>query len=211
MDRGNPGILAVKVDALSRPAVEQTRRLWFGIHIGEFWFGSEPGGFAARDAAKAEQLTRTLDFPSELSVWEKGVELITRIRRVAEILPTTCGLAQTLADRDKITHDKVDWLNAKRVNSNCGTHIQFSIDYASYQGATAGPSVRKQSPTEYLMNAGDAMINVCKSEAGKAAVAAKIKEVHGAYTQAEEEPLAGGVFTYRVGYKGGSVDHPEKF
>lgn len=86
VDRGNPGILAVKVDALSRPAVEQTRRLWFGIHIGEFWFGSEPGGFAARDAAKAEQLTRTLDFPSELSVWEKGVELITRIRRVAGIL-----------------------------------------------------------------------------------------------------------------------------
>ena len=126
----------------------------------------------------------------------------------------TCGLAgaQTLADKNKIAQDKVQLAEyAKRVNSNCGTHIQFSIDYASYQGATAGASVRKQSPTEYLMNAGDAIINVCKTEAGKTAVAAKIKEVHGAYTQGEEESLAGGVFTYRVGYEGGSVDHPEKF
>jgi hypothetical protein len=119
---------------------------------------------------------------------------------------------QDLAERDKIAQDKVQLAQyAKRVNTACGTHIQFSINYASYNGAQAGPGVRKQSPTEYLMNAGDAIINVCQTESGKAAVAAKIKEVHGAYTNGEEESLAGGVFTYKVGYSGGSVDHPEKF
>jgi len=129
------------------------------------------------------------------------------------VAASNLGLAQNLAERDKIAQDKVQLAEyAKRVNSNCGgTHIQFSIDYASYSGAQAGPNVRKMSPTEYLMNAGDAMINVCKSEAGKTAVAQKIKEVHGAYTEGEEESPAGGVFTYRVGYSGGSVDHPEKF
>jgi hypothetical protein len=120
--------------------------------------------------------------------------------------------AQTLADRDKIAQDKVQLAQyAKRVNLACGTHIQFSINYASYNGAQAAPNVRKQSPTEYLMNAGDAIINVCQTESGKAAVAAKIKEVHGAYTDGEEESLARGVFTNKIGFSGGSVDHPEKF
>ena len=120
--------------------------------------------------------------------------------------------AQSLADRDKIAQDKVQLAQyANRVNQACGTHIQFSINYASYQGKEAGPGVRKQSPTEYLMNAGDAIINVCVTEAGKTAVKEKIHEVHGAYADGEAESLAGGVFTYRVGYSGGSVDHPEKF
>lgn len=121
-------------------------------------------------------------------------------------------LAQDLATRDKIAQDKVQLAEySKRVNSACGTHIQFSINYASYQGKTPGPGVRQQSYTEYLMNAGDAIINVCKTETGKAAVAAKIHSVVGAYANGEEESLAGGTFTYRVGFSGGSVDHPEKF
>ncbi len=120
--------------------------------------------------------------------------------------------AQNLAERDRIARDKVQLGEyAKRVNSSCGTHIQFSVNYASYQGKEPAPGVRRQSYTEYLMNAGDAIINVCNTESGKEAVREKIHSVVGEYTDGEEESLAGGVFTYKVGFSGGSVDHPEKF
>ncbi len=142
--------------------------------------------------------------------------MISKIRNVvvcsAFAAVSIGALAQNLAERDKIAQDKVQLAEyAKRVNSACGTHIQFSINYASYQGKTPGPGVRRQSDTEYLMNAGDAIMNVCRTEAGKAAVAQKIHSVIGEYTDGEEESLAGGVFTYRVGFSGGSIDHPEKF
>ena len=128
------------------------------------------------------------------------------------LLVATLASAQNLAERDKIAQDKIQLAEyAKRVNQNCGTQIQFSIDYASYQGKEPAAGVRRQSYTAYLQNAGDAIINVCKTDSGKAAVAAKIHSVVGAYTDGEEESLAGGVFTYRVGFSGGSVDHPEKF
>ncbi len=134
------------------------------------------------------------------------------ILAIATAVLAAAGSAQSLAERDKIAQDKVQLADySKRVNSACGTHIQFSIDYASYQGKTPGPGVRRQSYTEYLMNAGDAIINVCKTEAGKGAVAEKIHSVVGAYADGEEESLADGVFKYRVGFSGGSIDHPEKF
>lgn len=130
----------------------------------------------------------------------------------AAALAISGASAQTLAERDKIAQDKVQLAEyANRVNAACGTHIQFSINYASYQGKEPAPGVRRQSYTEYLENAGDAIMHVCNTEAGKAAVREKIHSVVGAYTDGEEESLAGGVFTYRVGFSGGSVDHPEKF
>ena len=120
--------------------------------------------------------------------------------------------AQTLEQRDKIARDKVQLAEySKRVNSACGTHIQFSINYASYQNAHAAANVRVMSPTEYLMNAGDALMNICVTEAGKQAVSEKIKSVVGMYTEGEEESLSNGVFTYKVGYTGGNVDNPEKW
>lgn len=61
------------------------------------------------------------------------------------------------------------------------------------------------------MNAGDAIINICTTAAGKEAVAQKIHEVHGAYTDGEEESLSGDVFTYKIGFSGGNVDTPEKW
>jgi hypothetical protein len=155
--------------------------------------------------------------PEQSSIEEKFMNRMVSAGLAGALgLATVAGasaMGQTLADRDKIAQDKVQLAEyAKRVNTSCGgTHIQFSIDYASYTHAQAGPGVRKQSPTEYLMNAGDAIINVCKTADGKAAVAQKIKEVHGAFTEGETETLTGGVFTYKVGYSGGSVDHPEKF
>jgi hypothetical protein len=132
---------------------------------------------------------------------------------VAAAMMTMCGLAgaQDLAQRDKFDQDKVQLAQyAKRVNQACGTQIRFSINYQSYAGKS-DPSVRMQSPTEYLMNAGDAIINICVTPAGKAAVAQKIHEVHGALGAGEEYTLAGGVFTYKTSYKGGSVTAPEKY
>ena len=130
---------------------------------------------------------------------------------VAAVMTGT-GFGQNLAERERIARDKTELANySKRVNAACGTHIQFSIDYASYEDKNPAPGVRRQTYTQYLMNAGDALINVCTSEAGKQAVADKIHQVKGAYTDGEEESLADGVFTYRVGFSGGSVDHPEKF
>lgn len=126
---------------------------------------------------------------------------------------TVCGFAgaQDLAQRDKFDQDKGQLaLYAKRVNLACGTQIKFSINYASYAGKSDA-TVRMQSPTEYLMNAGDAIINICTTPSGKAAVASKIHEVHGALGTAEEYNLAGGVFTYKTSYAGGSATAPEKY
>lgn len=131
---------------------------------------------------------------------------------VAGVL-SVCGMAgaQNLGERDKVNQDKVQLAQySKRVNQACGTHIAFTIDYASYLGKTDS-GVRMQSPTEYLMNAGDAIINICTSTAGKAAVAQKIHEVRGALGTAEEYALSGGIFTYKTSYKGGSVAAPEKY
>lgn len=121
--------------------------------------------------------------------------------------------AQNLEQRTKYAQDREQLaMYAKRVNQACGTHIAFSINYASYANAPApAASVRVQSPTEYLMNAGDAIINICTSETGKQAVAGSIKSVVGMYTNGEEESLSNGVFTYKVGYTGGNVDSPEKW
>ena len=132
---------------------------------------------------------------------------------VAAAVITVCGAAgaQDLAQRDKFDQDKTQLAQyATRVNQACGTHIAFSINYQSYAGKS-DPSVRMQSPTEYLMNAGDAIINICVTPAGKAAVASKIHAVRGALGGAEEYNLAGGVFTYKTSYKGGSVAAPEKY
>ncbi len=120
--------------------------------------------------------------------------------------------AQTSDQRTKYAQDREQLAQyAKRVNSACGTHIQFSINYPSYSNAHAGPNVRVQSPTEYLMNAGDAIINICTTATGKESVSQKIHSVVGMYTDGEEESLSDGVFTYKIGYTGGNVDNPEKW
>ena len=127
------------------------------------------------------------------------------------LLVTGIAGAQTLAERDKFDQDKGQLaLYAKRVNLACGTQIKFSINYASYAGKSS-TTVRMQSPTEYLMNAGDAIINICTTPAGKAAVAQKIQSVVGAFGPAESYVLAGGVFTYKTSFAGGSVAAPEKY
>ena len=131
----------------------------------------------------------------------------------ALMLTAAAAPAQTLANRDAIAQDKVNLADyAKRVNSDCGgTHIQFSVDYASFNAAPGGVDEHGHAPYLLLENAGDAIINICKTEAGKAAVAEKIKSVVLHYTEGEEESLSGGVFSYKIGYHGGNVDNPEKW
>ena len=96
--------------------------------------------------------------------------------------------AQTLDQRTKYAQDREQLAQyAKRVNAACGTHIAFSINYASYTNAPApAASVRK-------------------------AVAGKIKSVVGMFTEGEEESLSNGVFTYKIGWSGGNVDNPENW
>jgi uncharacterized protein (DUF2252 family) len=60
-----------------------------------------------------------------------------------------------------------------------------------------------QRPWAYLANATDALKQVCRSDAGKQAVQAKIKRVIVANGASEaEESLDGGVFRYQVPYRG---------
>ena len=122
--------------------------------------------------------------------------------------------AQNLADKDEMSKDTQLLVTyQKQVNTSCGgTHIQFSINYPSFVHSPGGLQNGPQSnPYGLIQNAGDAITNVCRTEAGKAAVAAKIHSVVCVYAAGEEESLAGGVFTYRIGYKGGNVDNPEKW
>jgi hypothetical protein len=128
------------------------------------------------------------------------------------VLALTGSALADLSDRNAISEDKVQLAQyAQRVNASCGSHIAFSIMYGSYANAVAGPGVRKQSPTEYLMNAGDAIINICTTADGKSAVQGKIKRVVGGFSSSETESLANGVFTYQTSYAGGSVAAAESY
>ena len=59
-----------------------------------------------------------------------------------------------------------------------------------------------QRPWAHLANATDALRQVCRSDAGKQAVQAKIKRVIVANGASEAESLDGGVFRYQVPYRG---------
>ena len=122
--------------------------------------------------------------------------------------------AQNIADKDEMSKDNQLLITyQKQVNTSCGgTHIQFTINYPSFVHSPGGLQNGPQTnPYGLIQNAGDAITNVCRTEAGKAAVAQKIHTVICVYANGEEESLAGGTFTYRIGYKGGNVDNPEKW
>ena len=124
------------------------------------------------------------------------------------------AFGQNLADRDEMAKDNSALVTyQKQVNTSCGgTHIQFTINYPSFVKSPGGLQNGSQTnPSGLIMNAGDAITNICRTEAGKAAVAQKIHSVVLIYADGEEESLAGGTFTYRIGYKGGNVDNPEKW
>ena len=102
--------------------------------------------------------------------------------------------AQNLADKDEIAKDNAALITyQKQVNTSCGgTHIQFTINYPSFVHSPGGLQNGSQTnPSGLIMNAGDAITNVCRTEAGKAAVAQKIHTVVLVYTNGEEESLQG--------------------
>ncbi|UST52518.1 hypothetical protein NF681_00640 (plasmid) [Comamonadaceae bacterium OTU4NAUVB1] len=106
--------------------------------------------------------------------------------------------AQMLKQKEMISRDweKVASL-AKETNQACGTQI----DDANYSRVAEDDN--NQSPWAYLANATDALKQVCRSDAGKQAVQAKIKRVIVANGASEaEESLDGGVFRYQVPYRG---------
>lgn len=91
---------------------------------------------------------------------------------------------------------------AREANQACDSRIEFRVDYASY--AHVLDDDNNQSPWAYLANAADALKRVCRSDAGKQAVQAKIKLVTVSNGDTETETLQGGEFHYIVPYRGHS-------
>lgn len=111
--------------------------------------------------------------------------------------------AQSLKQKEMISRDKEKVASlAKETNQACGTQIAFQIDYATYSRVAEDDN--NQSPWAYLANATDALKQVCRSDAGKQAVQAKIRSVIVSNGASEAESLDGGVFRYQVPYRGHS-------
>lgn len=111
--------------------------------------------------------------------------------------------AQSLKQKEMISRDKEKVASlAKETNQACGSQIAFQIDYATYSRVAEDDN--NQSPWAYLANATDALKQVCRSDAGKQAVQAKIKSVIVSNGASEAESIDGGVFRYQVPYRGHS-------
>lgn len=111
--------------------------------------------------------------------------------------------AQSIKQKDMIARDKEKVASlAKEANQACGTQIAFQLDYATY--AHVLDDENNQPPWAYLANATDAFKQVCRTDAGKQAVQAKVKTVQVSNGQSETESLANGVFRYQVPYRGHS-------
>lgn len=111
--------------------------------------------------------------------------------------------AQNLRQQTMIAADmpKVAEL-AREANQACGSQIEFRVDYPSF--ARVLDDDNNQRPWAYLANATDALKRVCRSDAGKQAVQAKIKIVTVANGDTETKSLQGGEFRYAVPYRGHS-------
>lgn len=120
---------------------------------------------------------------------------------VAPLVLTQAAQAQSLKQREMITRDTArvaDW--ARKTNQVCGTDIKFQVDYASYSTVLDDDS--NQSPWAHLANATDALKRVCRTNAGKQAVRAKIKSVTVANSATETGSINNGEFRYTVPYRG---------
>ncbi len=117
-------------------------------------------------------------------------------------LVLTCGArAQSLKQQEMITRDTAKVADlARETNQACGTAIRFQVDYPSY--AHVLDDDNNQSPWAYLANVTDALKRVCRSDAGKQAVKAKIMAVTAVYGETETEALSNGEFRYIVPYRG---------
>ena len=116
------------------------------------------------------------------------------------LLPSGPAAAQSLKQQEMIAADtqKVGEL-AREANQACGSRIEFRVDYPSYDRVLDDDN---QRPWAYLANVTDALKRVCRSDAGKQAVQARIKVVTVSHGDAEAEALQGSEFRYAVPYSG---------
>jgi hypothetical protein len=92
---------------------------------------------------------------------------------VAPLFLAAGAQAHSLKQREMITRDSAKVADLGReANQACGTNIKFQVDYASHAGVLDDNN--NQSPWAYLANATYALKRVCRSDAGKQAVRAKI-------------------------------------
>ena len=114
---------------------------------------------------------------------------------------------QTVQQKDVIAGDKAEIAEyAKGVNATCGTHIGFAVNYLSF--GKDGGVTDQHRPSRMMQAAGDALRNACSTSEGRRVVRSKVHSVRLVYGENEAETLAGGVFTYKVGYGGG---HPDEW
>ncbi len=119
----------------------------------------------------------------------------------ASLVSSPAATAQSLKLKEMMSRDKEKVASlAKEANQACGTQIAFQIDYATYSRVSEDDN--NQNPWAYLANATDALKQVCRSDAGKQAVQAKIKSVIVSNGASEAESLEGSVFRYQVPYRG---------
>ena len=123
------------------------------------------------------------------------------------------SFAQSLGESNLIAQDKTQVAGlAAEANKACGTHISMSVDYASFHGwKTNAANTNQQSPYSYFQNVTEALESVCGTDAGKAAVQAKIKSVVVFQGASESESLQGGVFKYTVPFGQGTSQAITKY
>ena len=89
--------------------------------------------------------------------------------------------------------------HAAETNKTCGTHIAFSVDYASFAGIKDDPkNANQQSVWAYFANVTDALNSICSTDDGKKMVQAKLKAVTVSHGATEAETMSGGTFHYTV-------------
>lgn len=127
--------------------------------------------------------------------------LLTLALTISSVLACMPAHAQSLKQQNMIASDtqKAGEL-AREANQACGSSIEFRVDYPSY--AHVLEDENNQSPWAYLANATDALKRVCRNDAGKQAVQAKIKVVTVSNGTSESESLQAGEFHYTVPYRG---------
>ncbi len=120
----------------------------------------------------------------------------TSIALALAILPLSFAAAHAQAS----AQDKTEVAeHAAETNKNCGTHITFTVDYASFAGIKDDPkNANQQSVWAYFANVTDALNSVCSTDDGKKMVQAKLKAVTVSHGATEAEAMNGGTFHYTV-------------
>ena len=124
-----------------------------------------------------------------------------RIAALLAVLPLTLAAAHAQGS----AQDKTEVAeHAAETNKTCGTHIAFSVDYASFAGLKDDPkNANQQSVWAYFANVTDALNSICGTDDGKK-MAAKIKAVTVSHGPTEAESMTGGTFHYTVPTAGAS-------